>query len=304
MRRSRITAIFSFYIVFIQRLLPSDPNFVQMAEGEQTFPHMRTGIALVHTVFNVTNTIIFLPFISLIAALVTRMVPDGKKRKEKFHLTYLDVRMLSTPSLGMAQSKKEILMMAQGVERMLVRLRQALATEEPDESNERKVFQREEILDNIQKEVTVFLGRLVAGNVSREASAESHRQLRMADEYESLSDEIAGVLKMYIKLRNNNLKVSQPGREALLDLHDRVAKYVKTVTSAVEHEDGEVLSHARSEGIQITNAAKAHREEHLARLSREEVDPLKSLMFIDMLNAYRRIKEHALNIAETLAGEP
>jgi phosphate:Na+ symporter len=298
-----ITAIFAFYIVLIRRLLPNDPNFALMADGDQTFPYMRAGIALVHTVFNVTNTIIFLPFISLIATFVTRIVPDREKRKEKFHLTYLDVRMLNTPSLGMAQSKEEILMMARGVERMLVRLRQALATEEADESNERKIFQREEILDNIQKEVTVFLGKLVAGNVSQEASTESHRQLRMADEYESLSDEIAAVLKMYIKLRRNNLKISQPGREAILDLHDRVATYVKTVTNAVEQEDGEILSRARSDGIQITNTAKNHRDDHLARLSRQEVDPLKSLMFIDILNAYRRIKEHGLNIAETLAGE-
>jgi phosphate:Na+ symporter len=215
----------------------------------------------------------------------------------------MDVRMLSTPSLGIAQSKKEIQMMAQGVEKMLERLGEALATDEPDEANERKIFQREEILDNIQREVTVFLGQLVAGSVSHETSVETHRQLRMADEYESLSDAIVSVLKMYIKLRHSELNLSEEGRGELLDLHEHVVAYVDMVSRAVAEEQRDILPKAASDGDRITNIMKDYRTRHLARLAREEVTPLKSLIFTDMLAAYRRMKDHALNIAEALAAE-
>ena len=73
----------------------------------------------------------FVETIEGIAAKVKKLVPD-KTTKEKYHLTYLDVRMLSTPALGIAQSKKEILMMAQSVEKMMGRLRDDLASDEPD----------------------------------------------------------------------------------------------------------------------------------------------------------------------------
>jgi Na+/phosphate symporter len=48
---------------------------------------------------------------------------------------------------------------------------------------------------------------------------------------------------------------------------------------------------------------KHYRNSHLARLERKETAPLASLVFMDMLSAYRRIKDHGLNIAEVLAGE-
>jgi phosphate:Na+ symporter len=48
---------------------------------------------------------------------------------------------------------------------------------------------------------------------------------------------------------------------------------------------------------------KEYRRQHLERLQKEEVSPFFSLAFTDMLNFYRRMKDHALNIAEVVAGE-
>jgi Na+/phosphate symporter len=48
---------------------------------------------------------------------------------------------------------------------------------------------------------------------------------------------------------------------------------------------------------------KESRREHFARLQKEEVSPYFSLAYTDMLNFYRRMKDHALNIAEVVAGE-
>jgi phosphate:Na+ symporter len=50
-------------------------------------------------------------------------------------------------------------------------------------------------------------------------------------------------------------------------------------------------------------AKKECRTKHLARVSDGKATPLKSLIYTDMLTSYRRIKEHAFNIAEVLAGE-
>ncbi|MBN1442947.1 MAG: hypothetical protein JXA90_09565, partial [Planctomycetes bacterium] len=60
---------------------------------------------------------------------------------------------------------------------------------------------------------------------------------------------------------------------------------------------------ARSRGTAITHTMKQSRARHLARVGTGTTTPLKSLFYTDMLNSYRRIKDHALNIAEVLAGE-
>jgi Na+/phosphate symporter len=48
---------------------------------------------------------------------------------------------------------------------------------------------------------------------------------------------------------------------------------------------------------------KESRREHLEHLQHEQVSPYLSLVYTDMLNYYRRMKDHALNIAEVVAGE-
>ena len=60
---------------------------------------------------------------------------------------------------------------------------------------------------------------------------------------------------------------------------------------------------ARRLGKEITYLMKDCRNKHLKRVGTGSTTPIKSLMYTDMLNAYRRIKDHALNVAEVLAGE-
>ena len=75
------------------------------------------------------------------------------------------------------------------------------------------------------------------------------------------------------------------------------------VHHAVQERDREILSRAMSLGDAITHRVKDVRSDHLSRLENSETTPLVSLIYMDMLSAYRRIKDHAFNIAEVLAGE-
>jgi phosphate:Na+ symporter len=262
-----------------------------------------TAIAMVHTGFNVTNSLVFLPFVGLLAKLVTKMVPD-KDGEEVPHLTYLDVRMLDTPALGIVQSRKQILFMAESTELMLKNLSIVLASREIDEPLEHKVFHREEILDNVQKEIVVFLSQLVSGQVPHNVMDEARRQLRMADEYESLSDYITNIIKGLRKMRKNGIDFSEEGRRDIIDLHTRVSAYVERINKAVQTGNAELISvTAFSDGDEITRIMKKYRKEHLNRLASSATSPLNSLVYTDMLNSYRRMKDHALNIAEVLIGE-
>ena len=297
-----ITAIFPYYITFIKKLVSVDPNGTMIVDGVKNYPHMIKSIAMTHTVFNVINVVLFLPLITPFSKLLIKIAPD-KPVKEPPKLTYLDVRMLDTPALGIAQSKKEVLNMSKMVKEMMDDLNMVLSSDQPDEEVINRIFRKEEVLDIIQKEIVVFLSNLLGGSVPHEVMDQARSQLRMADEYETLSDYIVNVLKMDRKLRKNNHKLHAEGYKERLDLHNNVCEFLKTISTAVEEENPIVLSKAYSEGERITRLMKSYRRQHLTRLAEEKVTPLTSLIYTDMLNAYRRMKDHALNIAEALAGE-
>ena len=281
-----------------------NPLSIKLADMEESdFEQVITaGIALTHTSFNVANVLIFLPLAGLLGKLVTKIVPD-KAGKEVQHLTYLDIRMLDTPSIGIVQSQKQLVFMGESIVGMLEKLEICMTSNEPQPELEQKIFHREDILDNVQKEIFLYLSHLVAGQVPYEVSDEAHMQMRIADEYESISDYIVNVLKALKKLEQNGLALDKPALDKLLALHGRVTAYMLKVNEYTKTGSKDIGTWANSESTAISKLMKDFRRQHLERLQKEEVSPLFSLVFTDMLNFYRRMKDHALNIAEVVAGE-
>ncbi|MCU0857743.1 MAG: Na/Pi cotransporter family protein [Pontiellaceae bacterium] len=296
-----ILSLFPLYMKLVRVMLPVDPDLSVMTNGHLEYPAMFKGIAVAHTTFNVLLVILFLPFTRMLADLLTRIMPDSAA-EEVPHLTYLDVRMLDTPSLGLEQSHRELLYMAESVKQMMGQLRSSLFTQKADVETHRKIFHSEEVLDNVQKEITEFLGGILSGNVTHNVVNEARWQVRMADEYESISDYIAGILKMLIKLRNHKLLPATEGQAELFEMHDRTAEYLDFINAALASRSN-VLVEAVTRSDELTALMKEFRARHLERLTEGKVSPLVCLILPDMLSAYRRIKDHALNIAEVLAGE-
>ncbi len=297
-----ITAVFPFYLDLITHLIGKDPGIMVMNNGVETFPSVKFGIAIVHSGFNIANVLFFLPFLPLLARFVTRIVPD-KAAKEVPHLTYLDIRLVDSGAMGIQESHVELLKMGEHVQKMLSWLKEILASEEIDEEKVAKTFHREEVLDVVQKEVTEFLGHILSGNVARDVVEAARMQLRMADEYESISDYIAAILKLYLKKQKSGIQFSKEARAEIAMLHDKVQAYVELVNDGAREKRPEVLSKARIHGDAITHEMKSFRDNHLIRVGTKQATPLASLVFTDILNAYRRIKDHGLNIAEAIAGE-
>ena len=99
------------------------------------------------------------------------------------------------------------------------------------------------------------------------------------------------------------MTMSKDEKEHLLELHSMVDGYLNLIIEAVKEDNTGILSKATTQGTAITHLVKEYRQTHIAQIEGKHVSPLNSLLFVDMLTSYRRIKDHALNIAEALAGE-
>lgn len=300
-----ITAVFALYMGLVYKVVGHDPTLGVVVDGETTYPFMRKGIAIVHSGFNIINTLLFLPLVPMLARAVTKLIPD-KAVKETPHLTYLDVRLLESPVIAIQQSAEEVARMGDHVIEMSDMVRQVLSQPGdvlPDKEVVRKIFHREEIMDTVQHEVTVFVTNLLSGSVPHDTIDAGREQIRMADEFESISDYYAKILKLSIKRQKNGIIFHSASSVAVMALHDRVHEYLSMICEAVHQNRPEIVSKAHTRGEEITHMIKETRDEHLARVGSEGATPLGSLVFTDMLNAYRRVKDHAVNIAEALAGE-
>jgi phosphate:Na+ symporter len=186
---------------------------------------------------------------------------------------------------------------------MLDDLRSIITDKKDDRDLIEKTFQRERIIDDVQSEVTRFLTHLLSVDLSHHIAEEARAQLRLADEFESVSDYVSNVLKLYLRLQGAHVVLSPVQQKELLELHDVVAGYYDSVHEgfAVDAFD-EYLARIRRDSREITDKIRALRDRHWNRLSDETVDPLISTSYMDIANAYRRIKDHLLNIGEAIVG--
>lgn len=298
-----ITAIFPLYIKFINGLL--DLDFIRWlatfdadsAEGVS----VTVRIAAVHTCFNVVNTILFFPFAGLLGRLLERIVPQ-KAHKEQPHLTSLDIRVLETPVIAIEQSRVEVLRMAEGCGKMMDWLAELAGQLVPDQNLVQKLFHREEVLDTVQDEVVAFLSDLLAANLPHDVIDEARRQLRAADEYESISDYIASILKFHLKLRDQGHTFDPDQSDQLRSLHDLVQDYLKLVTVGYAQRNPGIITKAHTVIGEIKHRARSLRDKHLQALTARKIEPFVNVAFTSTLNSYVRVSDHTLNVAEALAG--
>ncbi|MEC8861779.1 MAG: Na/Pi cotransporter family protein, partial [Planctomycetota bacterium] len=296
-----ITAIFHWYIDLVQWIVGDDVTAVQIADGKEEF-NTTTTIAATHTIFNVVNTLLFLPFLPFFVTMMQRLVPD-KPYKEKPQLSDLDMRMLETPYMAIEQSRKEIEKMSGGCLKMMGWLQTLNEQETQDPALIDRIKQRELVLDSVQDEVSAFITKLLSAEVSFDVTEEARRQIRMADEYESVSDYVADLEKFDRKLRRANLGYLPEQRTEIAELHQLVNQLIESVDTALRQENQAIMNPVDALNKRIRDRIKSMRRQHMETLSSVQIDPQISVAFLAALNAYSRVCDHVRNIAELISGE-
>ena len=297
-----ITLIFHWYTGLITTFFASDLDAMVLVNGKETFPNTTTAIAATHTVFNVANTLMFLPFLPLFVRLLNRLVPS-KDYKEKPHLTDLDIRLLETPLLAIEQSRKEIEKMSVGCTKMLDWLGDLCEQEELDKSLVDKLLHREQVLDSVQDEVASHVTGLLANDIPHSVAVEARQQFRMADEYESISDYIVNIQKFDSRLRRDGEQFTSDQKVGINSLIQLSAEYLGLVHDALVAKDPGVLTKTESVSKRLRREIKQLRRKHLSDLSVGSIAPTVSVAYLAVLNAFSRVRDHAENVAGAISGE-
>ncbi len=312
-----ITSIFWWYIGFIQQfmdfcqwILPNwfgdTPHSISEAvktdNGNEIYPYTTAAIALTHSIFNVVNTLLFLPFLPFFVRLMERMVPS-KDFKEKPSLTDLDMRLLETPLLAIEQSRKEIEKMSIGCEKMLAWIDELFDQDEIDKKLADKLMHREQVLDSVQDEIAKHVTNMLSNDIPHSVAVEARQQFRMADEYESISDYIVNIHKFDVRLRRDDQRFTTTQRSGIKVLNKMSTEYLELVNQALAANDPGVVTKTESASKRLRKQIKQLRREHLSDLSEGSISPQVSVAYLAVLNAFSRVRDHIENVAGAVSGE-
>jgi phosphate:Na+ symporter len=281
-----------YYFELVNSLIPHDARFIA---PDGTAPYVGQHIALAHTLFNVSATLFFLPFISQLAAFVTKITPD-RIEKETPHLLVLGDPSNMLPAASMAQAESELKKMKEIIERMYKLNRDYWEADEYDAKKLAKIIDYERITDNIHKEITVFLCYVMEKPMSHHQSEQVQAMIKIADELESVADYIERLATYRDRFKGNE-KLDGESRKEFFQFLDDVWNFFALVGSGLEN--GEALDmeaiEAKSNELQLW--ADSMREKHLDRISKGSYLPVTALTYSDMVVALRKIRAHSYLMA-------
>ena len=264
-------------------------------------PFIARHIANTHTMFNIINTIIFLPMVGVLAKITTLMLP-GRDEAIEYHLKFIDNRVLNTPPIALGQARAEVKRMAEVARELfndtMLFLRQG--TLKDVEGLQKK----EELLDLLQREITDFLVALSQKSVTAETSREITSMMHMVNNLERVGDHCENLWQLGLRKIEQKILFSDIANQEVDEIADAVRTFIDFVIGALEKRSTteDVFPVADQMEDAIDDLEDVLRNNHISRLNTGECSVLPGLVFIDMLHNFEKIGDHTYNVAQAVVG--
>ena len=264
------------------------------------------GVSMLHTLFNVINTLILVWFIKYIVAIVTRLIKDKQHGDEEDNvkLKFIDAGPLSTAELAVGQARNEAIHLAEITRREIDTIRRAVNASNGKEFDTacQKLVKYEEISDRIEYEIAQFLNALPEDSISEETRTETKRMYRIIGELESLGDSGESISRILTRRNSHNQSFTEQQREHLGQILDAVDKAYSVMidnlkAESINQRDVDVATEVE---IEINTLRDEMREAELHEMERDGAKYQASVYYLDTLSEIERMGDYIINVSQAL----
>ena len=257
------------------------------------------GISMLHTLFNITNTLILIWFTSYIEKLVVWMVASPKG-EEVFRLKYISGGPLSTAELSLNEAQQEMIHFAEICRNGFSYLRQAVNEQNPDkfDSLNEKLIKYEEITDRIEFEIASYLNEVSKNEISEEAADKIKSMYKIIKEMESLGDSGESVGRILKRKNAHGKSFDKSLLDRLNKMMDLVQKGYDAMVANLKNPELKDISNAINAEYNINECRNHLREEHIVNIESNSYNYLTGVYYIDVLNELEKIGDFLINISE------
>ncbi len=281
------------------------PDFPQLLENILTELSHRFGselsptrmLANTHSVFNILNALIWLPFVNVIVTIVNYIVPAKEDENTEHGLTYLDNRMLQTPSVAVEQFKNEVTRMFEICLDMVYEAKVAFL--EYDDKLIKEVRKKEEIVNELEEELLVFLTQIPQTTLSEDDIKTIDMYFIIIDAIESIGDDADELIKLLSESMDKESEFSKEAWESItaifniaLDLLDRTKELIMT-------EEIDLVDELINGEKEVDKLQFRYRDEHMNRLTEGNCNPDAAIIYLEILESLEHITDQTADIANS-----
>ena len=250
------------------------------------------GIAAVHSVFNIFTVFLLLPFCKQLEKLANKCLPD---RAEENEAPLLDVRLMATPSVAIAECNALACKMAAVAKDSLVAAMSAL--DSYDEEKARQVFAWEKELDKHEDALGTYLVQLSTKRQTEKDSMRVSKILHTINDFERLGDHAANLVEAAQELQEKGLSFSDKAKAELAILYRAIGEILDFTTKAYTENDGATARMVEPIEQCVDHLVTDIKARHIDRLQAGECSIPLGFILSDVLTNFERISDHCSNVA-------
>ena len=276
-----ILPLFLTYLEYLQALMNLDPKMT---------------IAFAHGSFNTANTLLQLPFIGVLAWIVTKLIP-GEDVLIEYKPKHLDpVFIERSATVALSQARAEIVRMGEYSVKGIEETSQFLMTK--DRQNAELARQIEGALNNLDREITNYLIDLASASLS-EAESQQHTSLMdTVRDIERIGDHFENIIELIEFKITNKITMSEQAHEDVQEMFDLTISTVKLAIESLQEMNREKALEVLQREIQIDKMERKFRRDHIIRMNEGTCSGSAGVVFVDIISNLERIGDHAVNISE------
>ncbi|MBE6375975.1 MAG: Na/Pi cotransporter family protein [Lentisphaerae bacterium] len=289
-----LSMVFGAVLMYISFLIPvkGQPAFftlIDLLGGD-----LPRQIANAHTVFNILNTLLLLPFIPLIAKLCEKLLPvkDSKVKYQK-----LEPHLLDTPSIALAQTTSSLRQMLKKAWKMIdCSLKIYIDNDEKNQAVVRQLEKREADIDERQQDITGYLSQLMRKELTQKEAEQIPLLLHCTNDVERIGDHTEIIRAITEKLNQDKLRFSPEAEIEFSTLHQTLTDLAETSINLLAKNDSASLNKAQEIQERIFSMLDRSEAEHLSRINNGDCRPQVGILYLELIEEIRKIARHLENI--------
>lgn len=283
-------------IIFMTVLrLPIQALVLKISPGD-----IQRQIANAHTLFNLINVAIQLPFANLLVKAAEKLVP-GTDKADMEASKYLDTRIIETPSIAIGQVNKEIVRMGDFV---LDNLKEVeIVFVEERYKNIDDIFDKERTINKIEREITDYLVKLSNAPLTNAQHAHVNNLFNTINDIERVGDHVENIAELGQFKLSNNLVFSEDAKVELREMFSKCKDAFQNAMISFRDEDINAAKLVCSIEDEVDKLEKKNRANHIDRLNKNQCVTSAGIIFLDAISNLERVSDHSFNISQYILEE-
>lgn len=286
-------------ILFLILLKPFAAFILWNTSAMHLSPEMT--IAFAHASYNISSSLLFLPFINVLILAVKKLIP-GEDSVIDYRAKRLNPHLIEqSTAIALGQAKEEVIYMGKFAIKGLEDSYLFFKTKKDKYTNSSK--QIAEFLNSLERKITKYLVDIGLCSLSDIELEEQNKLIntvrdieRMGYLFENIIEHSNYQMAMKVNLTNHALD----GLEKMFEL---TVGTVQEAITALDQNNKELAKKVIEKEFLINKMEEELRSQHVNRLQSGECSPQAGIVFMDMINNLKQIGNHAVNIANRIVTE-